>query len=153
MQILRILDREFMQPEPALHIAQLHCVRLKHAQPDEAVFLRAHLGRETQLHRPLVLALSIAVMSTVDNHSSLLAMHCAQRTVKFLSARTKDSVAGLRRATSRAATAATAARLPRRCRTLAVAASAIGVGASEIPTIARNSSRVGTGAVTAGVVP
>src|SRR5262249_49112631 len=71
MQVLRVLDRELVQAEPLLYLAQLGLVGFEQPEPHEAVLL-AHLRRLTELDRSIVLAPPIPVKSTVNDHRGLL---------------------------------------------------------------------------------
>jgi hypothetical protein len=67
MKLLRILDRQLMQPEGVTHLSQLVGPRLEQSQPHEAI-LAAAGGRLLQRHRAFLLPAAVLVMSAIDDH-------------------------------------------------------------------------------------
>src|SRR6476469_6469064 len=71
MEALRVLHGEVVKPEPLLHESQLGRVGLDHSEPHESsVAVEADPRGLVELHRSLVLAPAVAVVSTVDDHAS-----------------------------------------------------------------------------------
>jgi hypothetical protein len=71
MDVLRVLDRQLMQPEGVLHLRQLLLSGLEEPQPHEAA-LGAPGRRLFQRHRALIAPVAVLVVSTVDDHLGLL---------------------------------------------------------------------------------
>ena len=76
MRVVGVLDREVVQPEPALHPAQQLLARLVQAEPDEAVGARVIAARdEVEGGRGIVLDVDVGdpapalVGGTVDDHA------------------------------------------------------------------------------------
>jgi hypothetical protein len=71
VEVLRVLDRELVQPERVPDLGQLLRLRLEQPQPDKSP-LPTPGRRLLQRHRAFLLPAAILVVSAIDDHAGLL---------------------------------------------------------------------------------
>ena len=82
VKALRVLDRQFVQPEGLTDLVQLLDPRLEQPEPHESV-LRAPGRRLLQRDRPLLLPAAVLVVSTINDHRGDSFAACASARSRY----------------------------------------------------------------------